>query len=191
MPDCNGILRRWLSARPYEGLQSEIHGGTPFGFPTVGISDLFSFQDQIAATMAYVLRGLVFLHSQKIIHRDLKVRLLNGSLSAERLISRQAGNILLDEQGHAKLADFGVAIQMQSTFQKRATVTGSPYLMAPEYVPVPSPHISNPCYRFGCFALFLCFYQTRLLAVSSPRSFVSSLLLADPSLSRLVTSSVF
>lgn len=88
-------------------------------------------QLEVAATMASVLRGLDFLHKRKIIHRDIKVVI---DLLAVRVsyVTTKAGNILLNNQGAAKLADFGVAIQLQSTFQKRATVTGSPYWMAPE-----------------------------------------------------------
>jgi len=61
--------------------------------------------------------GLAFLHSNRVVHRDLK------SL-----------NILLDSASHAKICDFGLAQQMEATHIARKTggEGGSPRYMAPE-----------------------------------------------------------
>lgn len=78
----------------------------------------FTFTEEcIADALCFVVHGLVFLHSHRIVHRDLK-----------------AGNILLTSDGKAKLADFGVAVQLNNTVSKRRTLIGSPYWMAPEVV---------------------------------------------------------
>ncbi|KAN0027210.1 hypothetical protein ACTFIU_009897 [Dictyostelium citrinum] len=71
-------------------------------------------EKEIALILQQSLLGLVYLHSKQIIHRDIK-----------------SANILLDETGQVKIADFGVSQQIQSTFAK-GSIAGTPYWMAPE-----------------------------------------------------------
>lgn len=73
-------------------------------------------EEKVAFITFNVLHGLIYLHRQKIIHRDIK-----------------AANILLTLDGKIKMGDFGVSAQIQSTL-KRNTFVGTPYWMAPEIV---------------------------------------------------------
>lgn len=74
-------------------------------------------EEQIASIVEMVLKGLIFLHEHKKIHRDIK-----------------AGNILLNHDGYAKIADFGVSAQLLNSFSKKTSRIGTPYWMSPEVI---------------------------------------------------------
>jgi len=74
-------------------------------------------ESQIAAVCLATLRGLSCIHTSHNIHRDIK-----------------SDNILTNESGVIKIADFGFAAQLTLSKQKRKTVVGTPYWMAPELI---------------------------------------------------------
>ncbi|KAA0725097.1 Phosphorylase b kinase gamma catalytic chain, liver/testis isoform [Triplophysa tibetana] len=61
-----------------------------------------------------LLEAVQYLHSLNIVHRDLKPE-----------------NVLLDDQGHIKLSDFGFSVQLQPN-EKLRELCGTPGYLAPE-----------------------------------------------------------
>lgn len=86
--------------------------------------------------MSQVLHGLVYLHEQGVIHRDIK-----------------GANILTTKQGLVKLADFGVA--SRTTGLHESTVVGTPYWMAPEIIELSGASPASDIWSLGCTVIEL------------------------------------
>ncbi|XP_068855777.1 serine/threonine-protein kinase PAK 3-like [Aphelocoma coerulescens] len=74
-------------------------------------------EGEMAAVSRECLQGLDFLHSNRVIHRDLK-----------------SSNILLATDGSVKLADFGLCAQLSPEQEQRSSMVGTAHWMAPEVV---------------------------------------------------------
>ncbi|XP_026717368.1 calcium/calmodulin-dependent protein kinase kinase 1 isoform X1 [Athene cunicularia] len=64
-----------------------------------------------------IVLGIEYLHYQKIIHRDIK-----------------PSNLLLGDDGHVKIADFGVSNQFEGNDAQLSSTAGTPAFMAPEAI---------------------------------------------------------
>lgn len=93
-------------------------------------------ENLVGIYMSQVLHGLLYLHEQGVIHRDIK-----------------GANILTTKQGLVKLADFGVATRT-TTFHE-SSVVGTPYWMAPEVIELSGATTASDIWSLGCTVIEL------------------------------------
>ncbi|KAL9068867.1 MAG: hypothetical protein Q9157_006371 [Trypethelium eluteriae] len=93
-------------------------------------------ENLVALYMSQVLHGLLYLHEQGVIHRDIK-----------------GANILTTKEGLVKLADFGVATR--TTGLHEASVVGTPYWMAPEVIELSGATTASDIWSLGCTVIEL------------------------------------
>ncbi|CAN8260071.1 unnamed protein product [Cochlearia groenlandica] len=92
----------------------------------------------VTVYIAQVLEGLVYLHEQGVIHRDIK-----------------GANILTTKEGLVKLADFGVATKLNEADANTHSVVGTPYWMAPEVIELSGVCAASDIWSVGCTVIEL------------------------------------
>ncbi|KAF2073996.1 hypothetical protein CYY_004703 [Polysphondylium violaceum] len=90
-------------------------------------------EDLAISYLYQLLQGLVYLHANRVIHRDIK-----------------SSNILITKDGTIKLADFGVASQLSDQAQMTYSVVGTPYWMSPESIQMSGQTSASDIWSLAC-----------------------------------------
>jgi NIMA (never in mitosis gene a)-related kinase len=99
-------------------------------------------EEQIWTWAAQLLQALSYLHSNKIIHRDLKSR-----------------NVFLSHNNEVKLGDFGISRILQFTEDLATTNIGTPYYLAPEVCTGKGYDTKADVWSLGCVLYELCTWR--------------------------------
>ena len=108
-------------------------------------------EDEIMDLFVQVAKALEYVHSQKVLHRDLKT-----------------SNIFVQEDGRLQLGDFGISKALEGSCAD--TVVGTPFYMSPELCRGERYGYKSDVWALGCVLHELCslrapFFGTNLLGV--------------------------
>ena len=128
MGDTDNLLYIFTEWVPGGSLQSLLKKFGSFDEP---VTQKYTFQ---------ILQGLHFLHVNRVVHRDIK-----------------GANVLIDDKGTVKLADFGASKQLSGTLatlqSDNMSLRGTPYFMAPEVITQTGHGRKADIWSVGCTVL--------------------------------------
>ncbi|CAI5460829.1 unnamed protein product [Closterium sp. Yama58-4] len=117
---------------------------------------------QRLAVLVDVADGLSFLHSRRIVHRDVK-----------------PANVLLDADMRAKVADFGFMRKMEATQVNTTRVMGTPGYVDPEYQQTRLATTATDVYSFGVLLLEVMTGREPILSVDGSQSHIREWVAAE------------
>lgn len=98
-----------------------------------------AFPEKLVASFCIkILNGLDYLHSNQVVHCDLK-----------------AANILTTKTGDVKLTDFGVSLNLKIKGADAGSVSGTPNWMAPEVIELKGASTKSDIWSLGCTVIEL------------------------------------
>ncbi|XP_072546531.1 serine/threonine-protein kinase PLK4 [Salminus brasiliensis] len=96
-------------------------------------------EDEVRLFMHQIVKGMLYLHTHGIMHRDLTL-----------------SNLLLTSSRNIKIADFGLATQLKLPSEKHFTMCGTPNYISPEVATRSAHGLESDVWSLGCmFYAFL------------------------------------
>ena len=129
--NCPFIVKLYYSFQTPENLYMVLDY-CPIGDLSYQIEMSLMDEDDAKFYIAELILAIEYLHKKDIIYRDLKPE-----------------NILIDEDGHVKLADFGLAKENVSTNKPNKTFCGSPQYLSPEMLSMQGTTKESDIYGIG------------------------------------------
>lgn len=90
-------------------------------------------EDTIWHWFIQILLAIKYVHSKKILHRDIKSQ-----------------NIFLTKTGNVKLGDFGISKVLENTMDYAKTSLGTPYFLSPEICSGNKYNFKTDIWMIGC-----------------------------------------
>lgn len=100
-------------------------------------------ESQIMRWFIQMLMAVQYIHSKKILHRDLKTQ-----------------NIFLTKKQVVKLGDFGIARTLEHTIDKASTCVGTPSYLSPEMCQDIPYNNKSDIWALGCILYEMCAFQS-------------------------------
>eukprot|EP01028_Stygiella_incarcerata_P006944 TRINITY_DN2833_c0_g1_i1.p1 TRINITY_DN2833_c0_g1~~TRINITY_DN2833_c0_g1_i1.p1 ORF type:complete len:1467 (-),score=347.38 TRINITY_DN2833_c0_g1_i1:173-4573(-) len=112
---------RYLGTETRDGFLNIFMEYVPGGSISYLLEKFGGFEESVVRVyLRQILSGLQYLHDHDIVHRDIK-----------------GANILVDDKGNIKLADFGASKNLNEILQPNlglSSICGTPYWMSPEMI---------------------------------------------------------
>ena len=99
-------------------------------------------EEEIMNWMIQIFIAIEYIHSQKIIHRDIK-----------------ASNIFLSSIEIVKLGDFGISRVLENSMEAAITVVGTPFYMSPELCQNKPYTMKADIWSLGCLLYEICEFR--------------------------------
>ena len=119
-------------------------------------------EDECVDVISQCCRGLGVAHRMNIIHRDIK-----------------PGNIMITPSASVKIADFGLAKQLDTEEQAKSMVIGTPFFMPPEQFEGKSKDGRTDIYALGV-TLYYMLTMKRPFTGSTPAQILVAIMTKDP-----------